>query len=84
MLEFILYVMYMEFVFLIIVKHMGATIEGKESKNSLKLKGKTVIVENIGCYSYDKNTDSDFVYRKEVIYHFNTEEAAKEYYYKKK
>ena len=63
---------------------MGQIIDGCEYKPQLKLEGKTVIVENIGCYSYDKATDTTFTYRKEVVYHFDNEDKAKEYYYKKR
>ena len=53
------------------------------TKKKLRLDGKKVIVEEIGCYEYDNKTDTAFSYMREVIYHFNTEEKAKEYYYKK-
>ena len=62
---------------------IGGNPNGKE-KPQLKLEGKDVIVENIGCYHYDKETDTAFTYVKEVIYHFDTEDAAMEYYYKKR
>ena len=57
---------------------------GGEYKPQLKLDGKKVIVENIGCYSYDKATDTAFTYIKEVVYHFSTEDKAMEYFYKKR
>lgn len=46
----------------------------------LKLDGKKVIVEKIGVYDGSIPTS----YTKEVIYHFNTEDKAAEYYYKKR
>ena len=59
---------------------MAMTWEGGEHKPQLKLDGKKVIVEDIGCYDGSIPT----TYRKEVIYHFDDEESAREYYYKKK
>lgn len=60
---------------------MATTWEGCEpSKPSLKLDGKKVIVENIGVYDGSIPT----TYRKEVIYHFDNEDKAMEYYYKKR
>ena len=63
---------------------MTAIIEGsyKSDKPNLILDGKNVIVQKISCYNYDKNTDTSFTYVKEVVYKFDTEEKAKEYYYK--
>jgi hypothetical protein len=61
---------------------MSVTIEGGEYKPQIKLDGKKVIVENIGCYHYDKNSDTSFSYVREVVYHFGTEDGAMEYYYK--
>ena len=65
---------------------MTAIIEGsyKSDKPNLILDGKNVIVEKKSCYNYDKNTDTSFTYLKEVVYKFDTEEKAKEYYYKMK
>ena len=54
---------------------------GNEStKPNLKLEGKQILVESIGCY----DGSIPVMYRKETIYHFKTKEEAKEYYYKKK
>ena len=63
---------------------MTAIIEGsyKSDKPNLILDGKNVIVQKISCQNYDKNTDTSFTYVKEVVYKFDTEEKAKEYYYK--
>ncbi len=61
---------------------MGHTIQGESIKSKIKLDGSKVIVENIGCYSYEKSVDKAFTYRKEVIYHFSSEDEAMEYYYK--
>lgn len=63
---------------------MSSSWEGGISKPQLKLDGKKVIVENVGVYSYDQNTDTAFTYRKEIIYHFDDEDKAMEYYYKKR
>lgn len=61
---------------------MGQTWEGcgGEYKPQLKLEGKKVIIENIGVYDGSIPTS----YRKEVIYHFSSEDEAMEYYYKKR
>jgi hypothetical protein len=61
---------------------MSSTTYGgnNNSKPKLKLDGKTVIVENIACY----DGSVEMTYIREVIYHFETVELAKEYYYKKK
>lgn len=59
---------------------MGHTISGGDYKPQLKLEGRKVIVENIGVYDGSIPTS----YRKEIIYHFDTEDAAMEYYYKKR
>ena len=63
---------------------MATTWEGLSSnkKPNLKLDGKKVIVEDIGCY--DGSTEPASQYRKEVIYHFSSEDKAREYYYKKR
>ena len=65
---------------------MSAIIEGsyKSNKHNLILDGKNVIVQKISCYHYDENTNTSFTYVKEVVYKFDTEEKAKEYYYKMK
>ena len=55
-----------------------------KTTNNLKLEGKKVIVEDIGCYHYDDKSDTAFTYVKEVIYHFETEDKAAEYFYKMK
>lgn len=49
---------------------------------NLTLDGKKVIVKRMGCYHYDKKSDTSFSYIEEVIYHFNDEDKAMEYYYK--
>jgi len=62
---------------------MGQIIDGCErTKPELKLEGKKVIVDRIGCYHYDKKSDTAFSYTKEVTYHFNSEDEANEFYYK--
>lgn len=53
---------------------------GGEYKPQLKLEGKKLIVENIGVYDGSIPTS----YRKEVVYHFDSEDKAMEYYYKKR
>ena len=53
-----------------------------ESKPNLKLEGKKIIVNKIGCYHYDKKSDTSFTYTEEVVYHFENEDKANEYYYK--
>jgi hypothetical protein len=63
---------------------MAHTEIGGDYKPQLKLDGKKVIVKSIGCYAYDKATDTDFKYREEVIYHFESEDKAMEYFYKKR
>ena len=65
-------------------KIMSSTWEGidEKSKSNLKLDGKKVIVKRIGCYQYDKKSDTSFSYIEEVIYHFDNEDEANEYYYK--
>jgi len=65
---------------------MAQSWEGLDEKKkpNLKLEGKKVIVENVGCYEYDKKSDSSFYYRREVVYHFSSEDDAMEYYYKKR
>lgn len=63
---------------------MGKVIDGELSKPQLKLDGNKVIVKNMGCYAYDKKTDTAFTYREEIIYHFENEDKASEYYYKKR
>jgi urease alpha subunit len=61
---------------------MAGTWEGSSGprKPQLVLKGKTVIVEDIGCYDGSIPT----TYRKVITYHFADKEKAMEYYYKKK
>jgi hypothetical protein len=61
---------------------MGTTWEGDSDnrKPNLKLDGKKIIVEKIGVY----DGAIKMCYTKEVIYHFDTEELAMEYYYKNK
>lgn len=54
----------------------------EDKKPELKLEGKKVIVKNVSCYHYDKKSDTSFQYVEEVIYHFDTQDAANEYYYK--
>lgn len=49
---------------------------------NLTLDGKKVIVKRMGCYHYDSKSDTSFSYIEEVIYHFNDEDKAMEYYYK--
>lgn len=63
---------------------MALTFEGEngKEKSNLKLEGKKVIVKRIGCYHYDKKSDTSFSYTEEVIYHFSNEDEAMEYYYK--
>lgn len=60
---------------------MGMSGIGGEYKPQLKLDENKVVVENIGCYDYNKKVDKAFIYRKETIYHFKNEDDAKEYYY---
>ena len=48
----------------------------------LKLDGKKVIVKSIVCYHYDKKSDTAFTYVEEVVYHYDNEDKAMEYYYK--
>jgi len=59
---------------------MAHTEIGGEYKPQLKLDGKKVIVENIGVYDGSIPTS----YRKEVIFHFSSEDEDIEYYYKKR
>ena len=60
---------------------MGKTGYGDgDTKPTLKLDGKKVIVENVSVYDGSVPT----TYRREVIYHFNDEDTAAEYYYKKR
>lgn len=60
---------------------MGKTGDGHVMKKPhMELDGNRIVVENIGVYDGSIPTS----YRKEVIYHFRDEEAAKEFYYKKK
>ena len=65
-------------------KIMSSTWEGIEekSKPNLKLDGKKLIVKRIGCYHYDKKSNTSFSYIEEVVYHFDNEDMAMEYYYK--
>ena len=65
---------------------MSKIHEGIDTKEKpiLKLDGRKVIVEYMGCYQYDKKTDTGFSYIREVIYHFSDEEKAMEFYYKMK
>lgn len=55
-------------------------MEGIET--NLVLDGNKVIVKKMGCYHYDKRSDTAFTYVEEVIYHFDSEDKAMEYYYK--
>lgn len=55
-------------------------IGGNNSKPTLKIDGKKVIVESISVYDGSIPT----TYIRETIYHFQTEDAALEYYYKKR
>ena len=55
---------------------------GDPTKQKLILVGNKVIVERIGVY--DGSLDPAVTYTKEVIYHFDTEDKAAEYYYKKR
>ena len=59
---------------------MGHTIIGGEYKPQLKLDGKKIIAEYIGVY----DGSVEMCYTKEVIYHFQSEDEASEYYYKKR
>ena len=63
---------------------MSTIIEGsvKTDKPNLVLDGKNVIIQKISCYHYDKNTNTSFTYVKEVVYKFDSEDKANEYYYK--
>ena len=63
---------------------MSTVWEGidEKSKPNLKLDGKKVIVKSMGCYHYDKKSDTAFTYVEEVVYHFDNEDKAMEYYYK--
>lgn len=63
---------------------MSTVLEGIDEKRKpdLKLDGNKVIVKKIGCYHYDKKSDTAFTYVEEVVYHFNNEDKAMEYYYK--
>lgn len=62
---------------------MSTTWEGIEkTKHNLVLDGNKVIVKKIGCYHYDKKSDTAFTYVEEVIYHFDNDDSAMEYYYK--
>ena len=65
---------------------MSGIHEGIDTKKKpiLKLDGRKVIVEYMGCYQYDKKTDTGFSYIREVIYHFSDEKKAMEFYYKMK
>jgi hypothetical protein len=58
----------------------GTWLGGGESKPHLELRGKEVIVERINCY----DGSIPVAYLRETIHHFNDEESAREYYYKKK
>lgn len=51
-----------------------------KSKPNLKLDGKKVIVETVSVY----DGSIPISYIREVIHHFATEDAAMEYYYKKR
>lgn len=58
---------------------MGAIYEGGfKTKPKMKLEGNKVIVERIACY----DGSIPITYTKEVIYYFESEDKAKEYYYK--
>lgn len=59
---------------------MSQTWEGGNYEPQLKLDGKKVIVEDIGVYDGSIPT----TYRKEIIYHFDNEDKATEYYYLKR
>jgi hypothetical protein len=55
---------------------MAKSWEGGSHESRLKLDGKKVIVENIGVYDGSIPTS----YRKEVIYHFISNDEATKYY----
>jgi hypothetical protein len=61
---------------------MAMTWEGSDgrSKPNWKLDGKQIIVKNIGVFDGSIPT----TFREETIYHFDSEEKALEYYYKKR
>jgi hypothetical protein len=59
---------------------MSRTEIGGDYKPQLKLDGKKVIAEDICVYDGSIPT----TYRKEVIYHFDSEDEASEYYYLKR
>lgn len=59
---------------------MSTSWEGGTYEPTLVLDGKMVIVENIGVYDGSIPT----TYRREVILHFDSEDKAAEYYYKKR
>ena len=61
---------------------MAQTWIGGESKPTLKLDGKKVITKDIGVY--DGGFEPAMQYRKQVILHFESEDKAMEYYYKKR
>lgn len=54
----------------------------KDEKPDLKLKGKKVIVEDVGCY--DASIEPATTYRRKVTLTFDDEDRAREYYYKKR
>jgi hypothetical protein len=53
---------------------------GSNEKPTLKLEGKKITIENIGVFDGELN----MCYRRETVLHFDKEDEAKEYYYKKR
>lgn len=53
---------------------------GFSTKPKMTLEGNKIIVERVAYYDASIPT----TYTKEVIYHFESEDKAKEYYYKKR
>jgi len=59
-------------------------VGGGPSKPKLRLNGKKIIMKDNRVLNLSDEFTQPMSYREEVIYHFDTEEQAKEYYYKKR
>lgn len=55
---------------------------GEPSKPELKLDGKKVIIKDQSVTNFNEKYTKPLSYREEVIYHFENEDQANEYYYK--
>jgi len=60
---------------------MSQSHYGGESKPKMKKDGKKVIIKSIGVLDF--GFEPAIQYREEIIYHFEDEEDANRYYYKK-